>query len=107
MSLRLRGIAVASTVAAESTPGTPPEAMKAEAVVARSYFVAGGRRHRDFDFCDLTHCQFLHEPPAQESSAASATHETRGIVLTLEEKPFAPMFSRSCGGRTRTPVEVG
>ena len=100
-------IAVASTVAAESTPGTPPEAMKAQAVVARSYFVAGGGRHRDFDFCDLTHCQFLREPPAQESSAARATHETRGIVLTFQEKPFAPMFSRSCGGRTRTPVEVG
>jgi stage II sporulation protein D len=99
--------AVASAVAAESDSDTPPEALKAQAVVARSYFLAGGGRHRDFDFCDLTHCQFLREPPAPDSSAAVAARETQGIVLTFEEKPFAPMFSRSCGGHTRTPAEVG
>ena len=99
--------AVASAVAAESGSNTSPEALKAQAVVARSYFLAGGGRHRDFDFCDLTHCQFLREPPAQDSSAAVATRETHGIVLTFEEKPFAAMFSRSCGGHTRTPAEVG
>jgi hypothetical protein len=99
--------AVASAVAAESDSDEPPETLKAQAVVARSYFSAGGGRHRDFDFCDLTHCQFLREPPAQESPAAVAARETRGLVLTFEEKPFAAMFSRSCGGHTRTPVSVG
>jgi len=99
--------AVASAVAAESGSDAPPEALKAQAVVARSYYVAGRGRHRDFDFCDLTHCQFLREPPPQDSPSARATRETRGIVLTFEEKPFAAMFSRSCGGHTRTPVEVG
>jgi stage II sporulation protein D (peptidoglycan lytic transglycosylase) len=99
--------AVASAVAAESRSGTPPEALKAQAVVARSYFLAGGGRHREFDFCDLTHCQFLRELPAQDSPAAVAARETHGIVLTFEEKPFAPMFSRSCGGHTRTPADVG
>ncbi len=99
--------AVASTVAAESASDAPPEALKAQAVVARSYFVAGGGRHRDFDFCDLTHCQFLREPPAEDSPAAVAGRETRGLVLTFQDKPFAAMFSRSCGGRTRTPADVG
>jgi len=99
--------AVASAVAAESSSDTPSEALKAQAVVARSYFLAGGGRHREFDFCDLTHCQFLRELPPYDSSAATATRETRGIVLTFEEKPFAPMFSRSCGGHTRTPIELG
>jgi hypothetical protein len=47
--------AVASAVAAESSSDTPPEALKAQAVVARSYFLAGGGRHREFDFCDLRH----------------------------------------------------
>jgi SpoIID/LytB domain protein len=99
--------AVASTVEAESAPDTPLEALKAQAVVARSYFVAGGGRHRDFDFCDLTRCQCLREPPAQTSSAAIATRDTRGIVVTFQVKPFAPMFSRSCAGRPRTPGDVG
>jgi stage II sporulation protein D len=99
--------AVASAVAAESSSDTPTEALKVQAVVARSYFLAGSGRHREFDFCDLTHCQFLREPPAQDSPASVAARETRGLVLTFEEKPFAAMFSRSCGGHTRTPVEVG
>lgn len=99
--------AVASAVEAESGPDAPIEALKAQAVVARSYFLAGSGRHRDFDFCDLTHCQFLREPPAQDSPASIATGETRGLELTFEEKPFAAMFSRSCGGHTRTPAEVG
>jgi stage II sporulation protein D len=99
--------AVASAVAGESGSDMPAEALKAQAVVARSYFRAGGGRHRDFDFCDLTHCQFLREPPGQDSSAAIATRETQGIVLTFDQKPLAAMFSRSCGGHTRTPAEVG
>jgi stage II sporulation protein D len=99
--------AVASAVAAESDWDTPPEALKAQAVVARSYFLAGAGRHRKFDFCDLTHCQFLREPPAQDSPASVAARETRGLVLTFEEKPFAAMYSRSCGGHSRTPAEVG
>ncbi len=99
--------AVASAVAAESDSDAPPEALKAQAVVARSYFLAGAGRHRDFDFCDLTHCQFLRAPPAPDSPAAVAARETHGIVLTFEEKPFVAMFSRSCAGRTRTPAELG
>jgi peptidoglycan hydrolase-like amidase len=99
--------AVASAVAAESDSDAPPEALKAQAVVARSYFLAGRGRHRDFDFCDLTHCQFLREPPAPEDPVTVATRETRGLVLTFEQKPFAAMFSRSCGGHTRTPASVG
>jgi peptidoglycan hydrolase-like amidase len=28
-------------------------------------------------------------------------------VIAFEDKPVAAMFTRSCGGRTRTPAEVG
>ena len=56
--------AVASVVQAESAPGTPLEALKAQAVATRSYFIAARGRHRGFDFCDTTHCQFLREPPS-------------------------------------------
>lgn len=100
-------IAVASIVQAEALPDTPPEALKAQAVVSRSYLVAGRGRHIGFDFCDLTHCQFLREPPEAGSPAAQATAATRGLVLAYEDKPIAAMFSRSCGGATRTPVEIG
>jgi stage II sporulation protein D len=98
--------AVASVVLAETTQGTPLEALKAQAIVSRSYFVSGGGRHSEFDFCDLTHCQFLREPPASDSPAASAAASTQGLVLTYEGKPVAAMFTRSCGGRTLTLEEI-
>lgn len=98
--------AVASVVQAETTPGTPPEALKAQAVVSRSYFVSGAGRHTDFDFCDLTHCQFLREPPAPSSPGANAAALTEGLVLSYEGKPVAAMFTRSCGGQTRTLEEI-
>ena len=98
--------AVASVVQAETTRGTPLEALKAQAIVSRSYLVSSGGRHSEFDFCDLTHCQFLREPPASGSPAANAAASTQGLVLTYEEKPVATMFTRSCGGRTRTLDEI-
>jgi stage II sporulation protein D (peptidoglycan lytic transglycosylase) len=99
--------AVASVVAAEGTVDAPSEALKALAVAARSYFVAGKGRHRDFDFCDTTHCQFLREAPADNSAVAQAIFATRGLVIAYQSQPLAAMYTRSCGGRTRTPAELG
>jgi len=99
--------AVASVVAAESAPDTPIEALKAHAIAARSYFVSGRGRHREFDFCDTTHCQVFRTPPNPESRAAIAAAETNGLVLSYQERPFAAMYTRSCSGRTRTPAELG
>ncbi|MGH9522495.1 MAG: SpoIID/LytB domain-containing protein [Terriglobales bacterium] len=99
--------AVASVVAAESSPGTPIEALKAQAVAARSYMAAARGRHHDFDFCDTTHCQFLRELPPANSNAAKAVEATRGLVLAYRTQVFAAMYTRSCSGRTHTPAEVG
>lgn len=99
--------AVASVVAAETLPDTPLEALKAQAVAARSYLLAGKGRHQDFDFCDTTHCQFLRESPEPGMPAALATRATRGLVLGYEGRVFAAMYTRSCSGRTHTPSQLG
>jgi stage II sporulation protein D len=99
--------AVASVVQAESLAGTPMEALKAQAVVTRSYFVGGGGRHAEFDFCDLTHCQFLRQAPRPGSPAALAAEATRGLLIVFADKPIAAMFTRSCGGHTLTPADIG
>lgn len=105
--------AVASVVAAESPPGAGIEALKAQAVAARSFLVARQAAHAGFDFCDTTHCQFLRSPPPQDSPAAQATRTTQGLVLTwhdeatAQDRPLAAMYARSCGGRTRTLREIG
>ena len=99
--------AVASVVSAEDPPGTAFEALKAQAVAARSYFAAGAGRHHDSDFCDTTHCQFLREPPSRSGLAAKAAAATQGLLLAYQSRPFAAMYTRSCGGRTRSAAELG
>lgn len=105
--------AVASIVQAESPVGAGLEALKAQAVAARSFLTARQSSHLDFDFCDTTHCQFLRAPPAAESAAANAAKATRGLVLSWhdagvdQDKPLAAMYARSCGGHTRTLREIG
>jgi hypothetical protein len=99
--------AVASVVAAEQIVSAPPEALKAQAVAARSFFVAAGRRHHGFDFCDTTHCQFLRQPPAADGPAARAARETAGLVLAFRGALIAAFYSASCGGRTRTLADAG
>jgi stage II sporulation protein D (peptidoglycan lytic transglycosylase) len=99
--------AVAAVVAAESRSDTPLEALKAQAVAARSFLAAGKGRHQGFDFCDTTHCQFLREAPKASSAAALATAATSGTVLAYQDEVFAAMYSASCGGKTHTLDELG
>lgn len=99
--------AVASVVAAELPANAPMEALKAQAVVSRSYLVSGGHRHAYSDFCDSTHCQFFREPPSAGSPAAQAARATAGLVLMWKGRPFPAMFSASCGGRTHSLAQVG
>jgi stage II sporulation protein D len=99
--------AVASVVAAEGVPQAPMEALKAQAVAARSFLLAGRGRHVDFDFCDTTHCQFLRSLPASQTPAFQATLATRGLVLSYKDEVFAAMYSASCSGRTHTLEELG
>jgi hypothetical protein len=99
--------AVASVVAAEQIMSAPPEALKAQAVAARSFFVAAGVRHHGFGFCDTTHCQFLREPPAADHPAARATRETAGLVVAFRGAPISAFYSARCGGWTRTAADAG
>lgn len=99
--------AVASVVQAETEAEMPLEALKAQAVVTRSYFVATKGRHKGFDFCDLAHCQVLRGAPSPGSPAERAAAQTRGLVLRYGGTAVAAMFTRSCAGRTRTPAQDG
>ncbi len=99
--------AVAAVVAAEYPEGTHIEALKAAAVLARSYYQVPRRRHTNFDFCDTTHCQFHRSPPSPQNPAIKAAQETAGITIAYQNQPFAPLYSASCGGQTKTAASVG
>ncbi len=100
---------VFGVLAAEGSVESEPEALKALAVVARTYAVGNLRRHaRDrFDLCDTTHCQRF-APVRDESArpdfyelAHRAVRETAGEVLRDSRGKVAESyFSASCGGAT-------
>lgn len=97
---------LASVVASELH--APPEAMKAQAVVSRTYAAAMRHRHQSegYDLCDLTHCQ-LYLGRAEENAAASAAVvATANQVLQLDRRLTATFFHANCGGSTSSPRDV-
>jgi SpoIID/LytB domain protein len=100
---------VFGVLAAEGSVESEPEALKALAVVARTYAAANLRRHaRDrFDLCDTTHCQRFaavgdeSARPDFYEAARRAVRETAGEVLRDTAGRVAESyFSASCGGAT-------
>lgn len=98
--------AVATIVASEMPRDAPLEALKAQAVVTRS-FLSAGARHSEYDFCDTTHCQYLRSPAEVSRQVWSAVRATEGLILTWQERPMAALYSSRCGGRTRSLRQAG
>ena len=95
-----------ATILAAELPPMPLEAVKAQAVAARS-FLSAGAHHQGFDFCDTTHCQVLRDPPRADSSSIRAADQTRGLVLTYNGHILAALYSANCGGHTRDLTQAG
>ncbi|MBW3620547.1 MAG: SpoIID/LytB domain-containing protein [Actinobacteria bacterium] len=94
----------------------PEEALKAQAVAARTYawnsieLGTFGRRGLGYDICATVACQVFHgrdvvEGPFGERWAA-AVAETAGEVLLYEGEPILTRYSSSSGGRTQSNEEV-
>ncbi len=92
--------AVASVVAAELPVNTPPAALEAQAIAARSYYVAAitRGRHAYASFCDTTHCQHIRGLLPPDHPAVKAARNTKGLILEYEGRPVAAMYSASCQG---------
>jgi stage II sporulation protein D len=107
-----RESAVASVVAAEIGGGRSVEAIKALAVVVRTFMLSHTGRHSDegFDFCDTTHCQlYKGESPSSEAASpvvANAVAATAGEFLSFANRPLASYFTAVCGGLSATPAMV-
>lgn len=100
---------VAGVLAAESSIETEMEALKAQAVVSRTFALRNRGRHAQegFDFCSTTHCQRYAltgnggARPNTTAAAARAVAETRGEVLRDGQGQLVDSyFHASCGGMT-------
>lgn len=99
---------VASTVGGEMSASWPREALRAQAVAARTYVLheAAKRRGRDWDVRATTASQVYRGIGAETPQTRAAARATRGEVLTYGGEPILAVFHSTAGGRTATAAEV-
>jgi stage II sporulation protein D len=106
----LRGV-----VPMELSPGIYPEieALKAQAIAARSYALARLGQHRDegFDLVDDTRAQVYGGLSAERDLTNRAIEATRGMAAVFPNEegklvPIEALYTANCGGRTENNEEV-
>jgi stage II sporulation protein D len=84
------------------------EAIKAQAVAARSYSLAclGRWTARGFDLLATVEDQVYAGIDGERADTDVAIRETRGILALSDGKPIEAFYSSTCGGTTAAPEEV-
>jgi stage II sporulation protein D len=84
------------------------EALKAQAVVARTWALKNGSRHGRFgyNFCDATHCQVYKGRFLVSRRAERVVKETLGEVLIYQGHLAEGFYHSTCGGNTAFVHEV-
>lgn len=81
----------------------PIEALKAQAVAARTYTLASLNRKAEYDMTNTTNDQVYTGFENISPQIISAVNETRGEVLTYKDKVFFAYYHANSGGHTTTP----
>ncbi|MDO5549180.1 MAG: stage II sporulation protein D [Eubacteriales bacterium] len=115
---------VAGVTAAEMPASFPEEALKAQAIAARTFAQSkrisdGDDTHPDADVCDdYTHCaayldldtqaeeQWGSEADEWRAKIEQAVQETRGEIVTYQGEPITAVFHAACSEETESAVDV-
>lgn len=86
----------------ESSHYWPMEALKAQAIVSRTYAVyqMQENKSRDYDVTSDIYSQVYGGFTSERYRTNKAVDETRGIILTYKDKAFPTFFHATCGGHT-------
>ncbi|HWR45368.1 SpoIID/LytB domain-containing protein [Sporomusa sp.] len=92
----------------EISPEWPLEAVKAQAVAARTYALANYNKHKadGFDVCSTTDCQVYGGRESETPRSLEAVDATRGLVLLHSGKLITAYFHSSSGGYTENSENV-
>lgn len=110
-------------VSSEMPASFEKEALKAQAVVARTYTIYkiqnNSQKHEGADICDNSACcqawiskedrlAKWEESTREEywNKIVTAVEETKGKIITYEGKPINAFFHANSGGKTEIPVNV-
>jgi stage II sporulation protein D len=97
----LRGV-----VPAEMPASWPAEALRSQAVVARSYALTSRRPAEPFDVFADTRSQVYRGVGAESARSTDAVRATAGVVLMFGSSIARTLFHSSSGGRTASADEV-
>jgi stage II sporulation protein D len=100
----LRGV-----VPAEMPAGFPHEALKAQAILARTVVLAEKTtKHLNdrFELCAHVHCQVYGGIGKEDPRTSAAVDETRGMVLVNHGTLAEAYYSAVCGGHTESATDA-
>ena len=99
----LRGV-----LSKEMSPSFHDEALKAQAVAARTFALRNRKRHKDngYDLCNTNHCQLYGGLNDAHERTDWAIDETFGEVLVFNDKLIEASFHTDSGGMTENAVDV-
>ena len=98
---------IKDVVTEEVGPNWEMEALKAQAVVSRTYALYQKRMNGDSIYHIAS--SVLHQVYKgnnHDVRVAYAVAETNGEILTFDNRPIAAFFHSTCGGRTENPEDV-
>ncbi len=89
----------------EVSPAWPKEALKAQALVSRSFALKSLGRHGSdgFDLCSKVHCQVYGGMESEDARTNAAVEETYNEVVVYKEDLANTLFFSNCGGKTEFP----
>ncbi|PIP84183.1 MAG: hypothetical protein CO113_02555 [Elusimicrobia bacterium CG_4_9_14_3_um_filter_62_55] len=96
---------------AEMPINSPKEALKAQAVIARTHalFITNvQKKHRPqgYHLCDGQHCQVYRGVQAETNRSRRVVNETRGRVVSYQGRVANVLYSSNCGGHTQSSGEI-
>lgn len=95
-------------VPAEIGPDSHPEALKAQAVAARTYTLANLNRHQNlqFDLCPTVACQVYKGKDREDPRSNKAVDDTSGKKIVYNGNLAQVFYFSSSGGRTEDSKNV-
>ncbi len=97
---------VQGVVPYEMGDGFPEEALKAQAVCARTYALSRVSPKAEWDVVDTTNDQVFRGLDANSPRSTKAAEDTAGLVLTCDGKLITAWYSASNGGQTELPSNL-
>ncbi len=91
----------------EIGPNSPLEALKAQAVIARTWGIFNSHRFNmdKYHLCITTQCQVYKPPKITNKNVKKAIEVTSNLILTYRDKPINAFYHGSNGGVSATAGE--